>query len=61
MLFTEQQSCLSLKLVLSSMAVGAQGDEVFCRVVSQPAAKFAVMDLQVSKRPARLAAPSVSL
>jgi hypothetical protein len=56
----EQQKCLSLKLVLSSMAVDAQGDEVLCRVVSQPAAKFPVMDLQVSRRPAPLTTPSVS-
>ncbi len=34
MFSTERQSCLSLKLVLGSMAVDAQGDEVFCRVVS---------------------------
>jgi len=53
--------CSSLKLVLSSMAVGAQGDEVFCRVVSQPAAESPVVDLQVSERPAPLTAPSVSL
>jgi hypothetical protein len=61
MFFTERQSCLSLKLVRSSTAVGAQGDEVLCRVVSQHGAKFPVMDLQVSKRPAQLTTPSVSL
>lgn len=48
-------------LVLSSMAVDAQGDEVLCRVVSQHAAEFPVMDLQVSRRPAPLTTPSVSL
>jgi hypothetical protein len=32
-------------LVLRSMAVDAQGDEVLCRVVSQHAARFSVMDL----------------
>jgi len=47
--------------VLRSMAGGAQGDEVLCRVVSQPAAKCSVMDLEVSKRPAQLTTPSVSL
>jgi hypothetical protein len=61
MFFTERQSCLSLKLVLRSMAVGTQGDEVFCRVISPPAARFPVMDLHVSKRPAQLTTPSVSL
>jgi hypothetical protein len=48
-------------LVLSSMAVGTQCDEVLCHVVPQHAAKFPVMDLQVSKRPAPLTTPSVSL
>ena len=47
--------------MLSSMAVDAQGDEVLCRVVSQPAARFPVMDLQVSERPAQLRSPPVSL
>jgi hypothetical protein len=48
-------------LVLSPMAVGTQGDEVFRRVVPQHAAKFPVMDLQVSQRPAPLTTPCVSL
>ena len=61
MFFTERQICLSLKLVLRSMAGDAQRDEVFCRVVSQPAAEFPVMDLQLPKRPAPLTTPSVSL
>jgi len=43
------------------MAVDAQGDEVLCTVVPQPAAEFPVMDLQVSGRPAPLTTPSVSL
>ena len=60
MSFTARQSCLSLKLVLRSMAVGAQGDEVFCRVVSQPAAEFPMMDLEISRRTAQLATPAVS-
>jgi len=47
-------------LVLSLMAVGTQGDEVLCRVVSQPAAEFPVVDLQVSERPAPLTTPAVS-
>jgi hypothetical protein len=34
-------------LVRSLMAVNAQGDEVLCSVVPQPAAKFPVMGLQV--------------
>ena len=50
----------SLKVVLRSMAVSTQGDEVFCRVVSQPAAEFPVVDLQVSERPAPLTTPAVS-
>jgi hypothetical protein len=47
--------------VFRSMAVGTQGDEVFFRVVSQPAAEFPVVDLQVSRRTAQLTTPSVSL
>ena len=47
--------------VLSLMAVDAQSDEVLCGVVSQHAAKFPVMDLQVSNRSAQLTSPSISL
>ena len=57
---TEGQGCLSLKFVPRSMAVDAQGDEVLCRVVSQPAAEFPVVDLQVSERPTQLTTPAVS-
>jgi len=55
----KSQRRLSLKLMLSSMTVYAKGDEVLCRVVPQPAAKFPVMDLQVSQRPTYLASPSI--
>jgi len=48
-------------LVLSTMAVDAQGDEVLRGVVSQHATKLTVMDLQVSSRPAQLASPSIPL
>ncbi len=47
--------------MLSTMAVDAQGDEVLRGVVSQHAAKFTVMDLQVSGRSAQLASPSIPL
>jgi len=43
------------------MTIDAQSDEVLCAVVPQPAAKFLVMDLQVSERPTHLASPAVSL
>jgi hypothetical protein len=48
-------------LVLNTMAVDAQGDEVLRGVVSQHAAKFPVMDLHVSTRPAQLASPSIPM
>jgi hypothetical protein len=47
--------------VLSLMAVDTHGDEVLCSVVPQPAAKFPVMDLQVSNGPAQLTSPSIPL
>jgi hypothetical protein len=50
-----------LSQVPSLMAIDAQGDEVLCPVIPQAAAKFPVMDLQVSRSPAPLTAPSVSL
>jgi len=55
----KSQRRLSLKLMLSSMTVYAKGDEVLCRVVPQLAAKFPVMDLQVSQRPTYLASPAI--
>jgi len=52
---------LSLKLVLSSMAVDAEGDKVFSRVVPQPAAKCSVVNLEVFEGPADLASPAIPL
>jgi len=43
------------------MAASTEGDQIFCRIVSQPTAKSPVMDPQVFKRPAQLTTPSISL
>lgn len=45
--------------MLSSMTVDAKGNKVLCSVIAQPAAKFLVMDLQVSQGSTYLASPSI--
>jgi len=43
------------------MTVDAKGDEVFSRVIPQPAAKCSVVNLQVFEGPTHLASPAISL
>jgi len=43
------------------MAVRAKGDEVLLCVITHPAAKFPVVDLQVPGRPTHLTSPAISL
>ncbi len=45
----------------SLMTPGAEGDEVLLGIVAQTAARVAVMNLEVGRLAAALAAPAVSL
>ena len=45
----------------SSVTPVAQGDEILLCIVTEQAARLHMMNLEVTQRPAELAAPSISL
>jgi hypothetical protein len=43
------------------VALSAQGDEVFLRIIAKQTTRLDMVDLQISQRPAALTPPSVAL